>query len=64
MCVCKIKEIHPQICSGIETCTDKPTAEQQDGRTAKQMEYILHGDGMTRSTTPGQHFVHITNATL
>ena len=33
MCVCQIEEIHPQICSGIETRTDKQTAEHQDDRT-------------------------------
>ena len=33
MCVCIIEEIHPQICSGIETRTDKQTAEHQDDRT-------------------------------
>ena len=33
MCLCKIEEIHPQICSGIEKRTDKQTAEHQDDRT-------------------------------
>ena len=33
MCVCKIKEIHPQTSSGIKTRTDKQTAEQQDDQT-------------------------------
>ena len=31
--MCKNEEIHPKICSGIKTRTDKQTAEHQDDRT-------------------------------